>query len=292
MMLKTGDLEVFKAVAESGSLSGAAARLHCVQSNVTARIKGLEAQLGTALFYRKPRGISLTPGGRALMSYAETILRLLEEAEQAVSDLDGRGGSLRLGSMETTAAVRLPTPLARYHEAFPEVEIMLSTGTTEALVERTLAFEIDGAFVAGAIEHPDLVCEPIFVEELVLVTEPGCRRPEALKRRALLVFREGCTYRTWAEQWARASGLLPIRLMEFGTLDGILGCVGAGMGMTLLPRAVVERSGYRGRFAIHPLPAGSAVLPTCFIRRKDALMTGAMSGFLEMVGQVAIADSG
>lgn len=281
-MIKTNDLKVFATVAALGSVSGAAKALHCVQSNVTSRIRHLEADLGTTLFYRKARGMTLTPGGKVLQGYAEKVLRLLGEAEKAIKDSGENGGAIHIGSLETTAAVRLPPALAAYHRRFPEVDITLSPGTTKELVEGVLSYRLDGAFVGGTVRHADLTCEPIFDEELVLVTEPACRGPEALDKRVLLVFRQGCTYRTCAEQWARDSGLLPLRLMEFGTLDGMLGCVAAGMGATLLPRAVVQQRARDGALRIHQLPRQIAQVPTSFIRRRDTLMTGALARFLDV----------
>ena len=287
-MIITNDLRVFQTVAETGSMSRAAAALHCVQSNVTSRIQSLEAQLGTPLFYRKARGLSLAPGGRVLLDYAETVLRLLSEAEKAVTSSAGANstearGSLAIGAMETTAAVRLPSALAAFHARHPAVEIALTTGPTQPLVEQVLAYELDGAFVGGAVEHPALTQSAIFEEELVLVTEPGCAGPEEIGRRVLLVFREGCSYRARAETWAREAGLLPLRRMEFGTLDAILGCVGAGMGVTLLPRAVVERPAYGTALRCHALPDRLGRITTHFVRRRDTLVTTAMTRFLEIV---------
>ena len=286
-MIKTNDLRVFQTVAETGSMSRAAEVLHCVQSNVTSRIQGLEAQLGTPLFYRKARGLSLAPGGRVLLDYAENVLRLLSEAEKAVTNSAGADsaearGSLKIGAMETTAAVRLPTALAAFHAQHPAVELSLTTGPTQTLVEQVLAYELDGAFVGGAIEHPELTQSEMFQEELVLVTEPGCAGPEEIGRRVLLVFREGCSYRARAEAWAREAGLLPLRRMEFGTVEAILGCVGAGMGVTLLPRAVVERPAYGTALRCHALPTHLGRITTYFVHRSDTLVTTAMLRFLEI----------
>ena len=281
-MIKTNDLRVFQTVAETGSMSRAAEALHCVQSNVTSRIQSLEAQLGTPLFYRKPRGLSLAPGGRVLLDYAENVLRLLSEAEKAVADSAEARGSLAIGAMETTAAVRLPSARAAFHEQHPAVELSLTTGPTQALVEQVLAYELDGAFVGGTIEHPDLTQSEMFEEELVLVTEPTCTGPDDISRRVLLVFREGCSYLARTEAWAREAGQLPLRRMEFGTVEAILGCVGAGMGVTLLPRAVVERPAYGTALRCHDLPDRLGHITTHFVRRRDTLVTTAMTRFLEI----------
>ncbi|MGQ9364818.1 LysR substrate-binding domain-containing protein [Azospirillum sp. ST 5-10] len=270
-------LRVVRAVAEDGSVSAAARTLNCVQSNVTARLKRLEAELGTPLFHRASRGMVPTEAGRVLADYAGRVLHLIEQARTAVADVAEHGGALRIGSMETTAAVRLPPVLARFHRAHPRVELTIVPGPSEQLLAEVLAFRLDGAFVGGAVDHPELLAEPAFVEELVLVGPPD---GAAAARRTLLAFRRGCAYRARAESALRETGAVPYRVMEFGALDAILGCVAAGMGVTVLPRAVVEREPWRGMVAARPLPGGLGRMPTSFVRRADAVGSRALAAFL------------
>ncbi|MGA9867781.1 MAG: LysR family transcriptional regulator [Acetobacteraceae bacterium] len=110
--MDAADLRLFEAVARSGGMGRAAAELHTVQSNVTARVKALEAELGTALFIRHSRGVTLAPGGHRLLPYAFRIAKLLAEAKRAVADDGAARGPLVLGSLETASALRLPRILA------------------------------------------------------------------------------------------------------------------------------------------------------------------------------------
>lgn len=282
-------LRVVKAVAETGSVSRAAESLNCVQSNVTARLKRLEEDLGVALFRRLSRGMAPTPAGRVLADYADRVLRLVAQARDAVADAAGRGGRLAVGTMETTAAVRLPPILARFHAERPEVELTIVPGPSEVLVAEVLAGRVDGAFVAGAVEHPELVSQPAFREELVLV-ESASGIPAEGGRTTLLAFRRGCAYRARAETALREAGQLPYRVLEFGSLEAILGCVGAGMGVAVLPRTVVEREPWRGMFVARPLPAAIAAMPTRFVRRVDTPETEALRAFLAAVGDGGAED--
>lgn len=282
-----GALRIFVAVAEEGSISKAARRLDYVQSNVTARIQHLEQELATPLFYRRQRGMALTAAGRTLLGYAERLLRMAEEARQAVQDETPGRGSLRLGAMETTAAVRLPPILAQYHRRFPAVDLQLVTGPSEALMRQVLDYQLDGAFVGGALAHAELEEERLFDEELVLVTERRVSDPAALTQPTALVFRQGCTYRARLEQLLREYGMLPYKVMEFGTVEAILGCVAAGMGVTLFPRFVLARSPYRPALRLHTAPRKLAQVPTMFIRRRDSLRTRAMDAFLELARYAA-----
>ncbi|MFC5355717.1 LysR family transcriptional regulator [Azospirillum himalayense] len=277
-------LRVVKAVADTGSVSRAAETLNCVQSNVTARLKRLEEDLGVPLFLRLSRGMAPTPAGRVLADYADRVLRLVAQARDAVADAAGRGGRLSVGTMETTAAVRLPPILARFHAENPDVDLTIVPGPTETMLGEVLAGRIDGAFVSGAVEHPELVSQPVFVEELVLV-EPASGITSESGRNTLLAFRRGCAYRARAETAMREAGRVPYRVMEFGALEAILGCVGAGMGVTVLPRVVVEREPWRGLFATRPLPPELARMPTRFVRRVDSMETVALRTFLEAVAE-------
>ncbi|MGF7174418.1 LysR family transcriptional regulator [Azospirillum doebereinerae] len=277
-------LRVVKAVADTGSVSRAAETLHCVQSNVTARVKRLEEDLGVDLFRRMSRGMVPTPAGRVLADYADRVLRLVAQARDAVTDAAGRGGRLTIGTMESTAAVRLPPILARFHADHPDVELTVAPGPTETLLTDLLAGRLDGAFVGGAVDHPDLSGIPVFDEELVLVEAAGGATGDGA-RRTLLGFARTCAYRGRAEAAMREAGRVPFRVMEFGALDAILGCVGAGMGVTVMPRSVVEREPWRGRLSWSALPGSLGRMPTLFVRRTDSVETASLRAFLAAVSR-------
>src|SRR5580698_5496526 len=200
------DLVTFSAVARTGGITRAASELSTVQSNVTQRIKALEAEIGTALFERHSRGMTLSGAGRRLLPYAERMAALAREAVLAARDDGEPKGPLAIGSMETTAAVRLPSLLAAFHRRFPAVQLSLRTATTADLVAAVLEGALDGAFVAGPIEHADLASTLAFREELVLVSAKRFNNLVALRADTpesgptALVFRTGCTYRQRLEQ--------------------------------------------------------------------------------------------
>jgi len=279
-------LRFFQAVAKSGSISQAARELSYAQSNLTARIRQLEEELQTTLFYRHHRGITLTDKGNILLSYADKIFQLIDEAQHALRDDQTPKGPLRIGSMETAAAVRLPKLLARYHREYPDVDILLKTGPTEQNVENVLNYELDGAFVAGPVEHPDLACQTVVEEELVLITDASHRRftsIRAMRNRTLLVFRQGCSYRARFEEWLRHEGVFPDKIIELGTLDGMMGCVAAGLGISLLPRSVAEKQGKDHPICRHEIPARFAKVTTVFVYRKDRSMSAPLQKMIELI---------
>src|SRR5215469_1409479 len=157
-------LHVFRTVVREGGVTRAAERLHRVQSNVTTRIRGLEEDLGVALFIREGKRLHLAPAGQMLLDYADRLLALADEARIAVQDPRPRG-VFRLGAMESTAAVRLPGPLNEYHRLYPDVTLELRTGNPPTLAAAILNGELDAALVAEPIADAPFEKVMAFEEE-------------------------------------------------------------------------------------------------------------------------------
>lgn len=284
--MESGDLRVFEAVARLAGMSRAAAELHTVQSNVTARVRQLEESLGVPLFRRHSRGTTLTAAGERLLPYARRVAQLLDDARRAATEDGTPRGPLRIGSLETTAGLRLPPLLAAYTAAHPAVELSLTTGTTEELISQVLSQALEGALVCGPVQHPDLTETKVFQEELVLVGAPRDKSPWSAARGRdvqVLVLRRGCSYRQRLEDWLARRGVVALRTLEFGSLDAIMGCVAAGIGVTLLPRALVSQAAAAGRVSLHPLEGGAGRVDTVFIRRPDAFCSSALTAFADML---------
>ena len=252
-----GALEIFKAVADCGGVTKAAARLGRVQSNVTTRVKQLEERLGLALFSRQKRKLVLSSEGRLLLAYADRLLHLSSEAESALRN--GKvAGTLQLGALESTAATRLPLVLSRYHQRYPDVRIELVTGTTGALVTKVRRHEVEAAFVAEPFTATELDGEPIFRERLVLITPRAgtrTRGPKDIGHATLIAFAAGCSYRRRLESWLTAARVTPERVMEFASYHAIVACVAAGAGIAVVPRSVIRASPGARDVRVSTLPA-------------------------------------
>lgn len=285
-MLDINGLRIFLAVAENGSVSRAAEALNYVQSNVTARLRNLEDDLGSQLFYRKSRGMGLTPAGEKLLAYARRILLLTEEVRSAVGTSDEPNGKLTIGSIETAAAFRLPPYLTDYHDRYPEVEITLQTGTTGELRQMILDYKLEGAFVGGAFNHPGIVQEEIFCEEMVLVTRKGYAGLGDPRVSAMISFREGCSYQQQLDDWLAELERPPLKNMQFGSLEAILGCVSAGLGATFMPKTVMAHERYNKGLEFHTVPERFSRISTMFVRRSDMPPSINLNCLLEMVRQV------
>ncbi|MCE2627278.1 LysR family transcriptional regulator NmoR [Pseudomonas aeruginosa] len=240
-------LEIFRAVAHEASVTRAAQQLQRAQSNVTTRIRQLEEDLGVELFLRDGKRMSLTERGSEFLAYAEQLLALADEARQSMHPAEP-GGRLRLGSMESTAASRLPALLASYHKACPRVALEVSTGTSRALFDGVRARRLDCALVAGGpgggggLDGSGLRGEPLFREELLMILpaeHPPVHDVAEVRLRTLAGFARGCTYRQLAED----SLGTPLTVQEVGSYHAILACVAAGACVGVLPRSVLQLLG-------------------------------------------------
>jgi DNA-binding transcriptional LysR family regulator len=283
--MDAADLRVFQSVADTGSMNKAALELNTVQSNVTARIKALEDEVGFTLFERTNRGATLTAAGRRLLPYATRAARLLDDARRAVADDGNPSGALVVGSLETTAALRLSPILAEFAATYPAVDLSLKTGTSSELVDHVLDRSLEGAYVCGPVDHPDLLVEPFFHEELVILTAPTVTDFEVLATQPnlkIIVLKAGCSYRLQLEAMLARRGIVGVRQLEFGTLETIISCVSAGLGVTLLPRALLGSVWEQGRVRVHPLPDSEKWVETLFIQHREAFASSALRAFLNL----------
>ena len=270
--MRTLDLEalhIFRTVAQQGGITRAAAKLNRVQSNVTTRVKQLEEHLGTQLFVRERRGLTLSPDGQRLLAYADEMLRLASEAQAAMKSGRPRG-TFRIGTLESTAAARLPAILARYHRDHPEVQIELVTGTSGGLVARLHAFEIEAAFVAEPFTKAGLEMDPAFDEELVVIAPKKSARIDRaadIGRRTVIAFAAGCSYRLRLEEWLGGEGVVASQVMEFGSYHAIIACVSAGAGIAIVPRSVLKLSDAGKQVEVGKLPARTAKARTMLVWR-------------------------
>jgi DNA-binding transcriptional LysR family regulator len=271
--LRTLDLDalhIFRTVAEQGGITRAAAKLNRVQSNVTTRVKQLEERLGTPLFLRERRKLTLSPEGRLLLAYADELLRLSSEAQAAVKSGTPRG-AFRIGTLESTAAARLPPILSRYHLAYPEVQIELVTGTSGNLVSRLHAFEIEAAFVAEPFTPSGLETQHAFDEELVVISPKSSRAvrsPRDIAGRTVIAFAAGCSYRRRLEEWLGSESVVPSQVMEFGSYHAIIACVAAGAGVAVVPRSVLKVANVEKELVASRLPARAAKARTMLAWRE------------------------
>lgn len=262
-------LQIFKAVVDFGGITNAAAQLHRVQSNITTRVKNLEQRLGVALFHRVGGKLMPSTEGMLLYQYAERLLRLSAEAESALRSGTLRG-VLRIGTLESTAAARLPPLLSRYHERFPDVQMELISGSTDALISKVHRGDVEAAFVADPFNASGLECQEAFIEELALIVARSSTMNSArdLQGKTIIAFSSGCSYRRILERWLESCEVVPTRVLELASYHAITACVAAGTGVSIMPLSVLRAVQAENLVRAIALPAQTARSRTHLVWRN------------------------
>ena len=263
-------LEIFKVVAELGSISAAAQRIRRVPSNLTTRIQQLEADLGVDLFIRENKRLRLSPIGWNFLDYAKRILSLVEEARLTVAG-EKPQGPFSLGALESTAAVHLPALLAEYTQTYRKVEIELSTGPSGTMIDGVLSGRLAAAFVDGPILHPALDGMPVFEDEMVIVAplnHPPIGRAQDVNSESIYAFRANCSSRHLVENRFAQDVAVPGKIYVTESYHAMLACVSAGAGVALMPRSLLASMPGGTAVSIWPISEPFRFLKTWLVWRR------------------------
>ena len=274
-------MKIFQSVSEHGSISRAAKSLNYVQSHVTSRIKLLEAELNTQLFLRHRKGTTLTSEGKKLQVYAEQIMKTMNDIDKAFHDTEQPSGRLDIGTVETIT--RLPGILSMFRKSYPDVSLSIDSNVTDTITEKVADKKLDCAFVAGFVQHPSISRAELFKEKLMLVYGDENATLDELKEMPMLVFKPGCNYRRNLERWLSDEKVEGAAIVEFGTLETILGSIKSGLGISLVPESTVKSALERGELFGYELSAEYSEISTDFIWHKETYMTTAMNKFIQTV---------
>jgi DNA-binding transcriptional LysR family regulator len=249
-------LKAFVAIADARTFTAAAQRTHYTQAALSMQIKQLEKEVGLPLFVRMPRRVVLTEAGERLLERAHLILREHDSALAELAELAGaERGRLRLGSASgTVSADALPAILKRLRKNHPRAEVSVTSGTSEELVKRIHAGELDMAFVSLPVEVRSIETELLSQDQLVAIASP--RHPLAGQRvisafalageKLILGERGGNTRRLIDEFFAEA-GLRPKVAMELSRQAAIKNMVASDMGVGIVPLSTAREDVERGR---------------------------------------------
>jgi DNA-binding transcriptional LysR family regulator len=246
-----------------------------VPSSVTSRIQQLESSMGVSLFHRDRQRLHLSPTGELLRGYADRLIQLSEEARSVVSGAKPQG-VLKLGTLESTAASRLPALLTDFHRLYPDVRLELSTGTNDSLMQALADRRLDAAFTAEAPTQAlaqSLANVAVFRERLVVIStldHPPIRRAGDVKDASLIAFPDGCAYRRVLQRWLGADSLAGKRTLELASYHAIVACVASGAGIALVPESVLDTMP-QALVARHALPRAMAEIRTPLVWRAGEI---------------------
>lgn len=277
--LELSDLKLFQTIAEEGSISGAAKRLDYVQSNVTARLRRLEDELGVLLFHRRPKGVQITEKGALFRKYADSILQMADESIKILQDHGKPSGSLKMGVVETVTCGNFMNLIASYQSRYEEVSLSLETGNSLELMEKVENYELDAAFVTGELSNTNFLTDFLLTDEIVLLS--GRTLAPDLIEQKWAISPRGCPFRMRLEQWLKDEGIALKNFIEISSLETLLSSVRAGLTSTILPKSVLK--GPYADLHVYPIPESYRFIETGLIRRKEKYMSHAYKAFAALV---------
>lgn len=283
-------LQVFYTVARLLSFTKAAEELHMTQPAVTFQVRQLEEQFNTRLFDRTHNRISLTDAGKKVYESAERIFEIYSEMDNSVRELTGDvSGVLILGASTTIAEYMLPVLLGDFKAKHPDVNVRLRVANTDGIVSQVENNEIDLGVVEAPVTNKNLVVEVCSTDQLVVIVQPGHELAGEsnvpLKRLGDYPFicrEEGSGTREVMLESMHAAGMEPSDLqvsMELGSLEAIKGAVEAGMGISVISYATIQKELKLGTLvAIKTDPPINR--PFSFVHQKQKFRMRAMDELL------------
>jgi DNA-binding transcriptional LysR family regulator len=283
-------LEMFLAVAEEGSFTRAGERLHVSQSAVSRQVGLLERELGGRLFHRDGRRPTLTLAGELLARTASSLSRQLQDVTGQIADVhELRRGRLRLAGGMSVCMYILPRLLKRYRALHPEVDLRVTSGTSEAVLRKLRSHEVDLALLTLPILERDLDVVPVLREEMVVVTAPGhplvarpTVEPREVGRYPLILYELGSRTREAVENFLREENVQFDVAMETENAEIIKAMVANGNGITVLSHATVASDVRHRRLAFARLRGRKVYRETGWVYMKSDYVPRAVTEMLRL----------
>lgn len=284
-------LKTFITIARLNSFTQAANQLGYAQSSITSQIQLLEKELGTRLFERFGKNISLTSEGKEFLVYAKQLLDLWEKAKGVVAFSEIPKGTLTIGVVESICAVKLPKFLKEYNKCYPDVEIILKIGTSCELQSLLRENQIDVAILLDQkISSPEFIIEFQQQEPVLLLAAPDhplaeeeSLYPEDVSKYSLILTGQDCICRNLFEKFLKDANVTPKLTIDTSNVQTIKELVISGFGITLLPRfAAIDE--VKSNQLTELCWRGTALdIMTQVIRHKDKWISSALREFMTMI---------
>jgi DNA-binding transcriptional LysR family regulator len=284
-------LQVFHTVARLLSFTKAAETLHMTQPAVTFQVRQLEEYFNTRLFDRTHNRISLTDAGARVFQFSDKIFELYGEMENAVREMTGEiSGSLTIGASTTIAEYMLPALLGDFRAKYPDVSIHLKVSNTDGIVSMVENNTIDLGVVEAPVSNKNLVVDECRRDYLVAIVPPGHAKAD-LKKITLdelleypfICREEGSgTREVIAEhmaRWSKSQTCMNVA-MELGSPEAVKGAVEAGMGISVVSNATIQKELRLGTLVAIELDP-PLERPFSFVHQKQKFRVRVMEELLE-----------
>jgi DNA-binding transcriptional LysR family regulator len=291
--VELGQVEAFVEANRRGSISRAADALGLTQPTCTARLQGLESELGSQLLVRGRRGVSLTPAGRRFLPRAIAALESLRRgATEAKAGSEARGGLLAIGLASDLALYLAPRALARFASRHPAVETLVRSGHSRFVADLLRSEEVEVALVSQLVLLPDLVSRSLFTESVPVVVSRSHRlagrgsiKMDELARAGLVMRDPAAFLRTITLAFFAAGETAPRVLMELDNTEACKRVVLSGLGAALLPEMAIRSELARGELVQlkvdgHPPPKRAIHALT----RQGTELSPAANALLRLMG--------
>ena len=236
-------LEIIRAIAETGSFTAAGEKLHVSQSAISRQILILEDELGEPVFHRIGRRIRITPAGESLLQLSHRVFRDLQETVSAISDTrEALRGSIGLVGGMTVCLYVFPALLAEVRRIHPNLDMRVTVGSTQRSIEMLRSGAGDLGLLTLPIEATDLVSVPLLTEELLVATYPSHPLasqkkivPADLEGQPFVLFETGSVTRRIVEEFFARERISPRVIMETENVEIIKAMVRSGLGISIIP---------------------------------------------------------
>jgi DNA-binding transcriptional LysR family regulator len=283
-------LQTFHLVCRHQSFSQAARQLGVSQPAVTQQIRRLERSIGLTLFDRIGRRVVATDAGRTLDTYAQRIFHMLDAARDAIDSLAGvQTGHLMIGASRTAGAYYAAGLLDRFKHRYPGVQVSLTVGNSETILERVLDFSLHAALIAGPSDNPHVTSVPLIRDRLLVIVAPGHRLDrktavgiEELHAYPLILREPGSGTRRVIERALRAKGLDVVPSMELESNEAIKSAVADGVGIGFMAQAAAAGDVGAGRLVARPLRE-PLYLDFSLIYHRDRTLSPVVGAFLALL---------
>jgi DNA-binding transcriptional LysR family regulator len=236
-------LEIIRAIADTGSFTAAGEKLHVSQSAISRQILLLEDELGEPVFHRIGRRIRITPAGESLLQLSHRVFQDLQDTVSALTDKrESLQGTLRLVGGMTVCLYVFPSLLAEVRRVHPNLDLKVTVGSADRSIAMLRSGAGDLGLVTLPVEATDLVSVPVLQEELLLVTYPAHPlakkkqiAPADLDRQAFILFETGSITRRLVEEFFTRERIEADIIMETENVEIIKAMVRNGLGISIIP---------------------------------------------------------